>query len=111
MAKKLKTLTLCIGNSDRWFSVDLDNCDGERGYFLGSVQLSFDEGVSASFHVEAIEATEVNGISPLRSSVTAVNPSYQGRLDNYLERNDGEIPCLVKRGRKKYFIHITPYAR
>lgn len=114
MAKKLKTLVLSIGNPHRWVNVILDNCDGVKGYFLGSVQMDVPEA-PISFHVEAIEATEVKGslhmLSPLRPTVTAVNKDYQNRLDNYFAKNDGSRPQLVKIGRKKYFIHIDPYAR
>ena len=113
MAKKLKTLILSIGTSDRRVDVELDNCDGEPGYFLGSVQMGGAFTPDVSFHVEAIEVKLMSewpsGV--LRDVPSATNASFQNRLDNYFAKNEGSRPQLVKIGRKKYFIYIEPYAR
>lgn len=105
--KKLKKLTLCIGGDARWVTVDLDNCDGVKGYFLGSVGIG--KNADISFHVEAIEVKEV----PLSNGVIvdAVNPDYQNRLDGYSEKNEGVAPQLVTIGKKKYFIYIEPFGQ
>jgi len=113
MAKKLKTLTLSIGTPERRVNVELDNCDGETGYFLGGVQMGGDFTPNISFHVEAIETKLVSewpgGV--LKDVPSAINQDYQNRLDNYFAKNEGSIPHLVKINRKKYFIYIEPYAQ
>lgn len=102
--KKLKKLILCVGSDARRVNVELDNCDGIRGYFLGEVGIG-----NISFHVEAIEVKEV----PLSNGVIvdAVNPDYQNRLDGYSEKNEGLAPSLVTVGKKKYFIYIEPFGQ
>lgn len=76
----------------------------DKGYYLGEIYLS-----GTNFHVEAIEATqkEVN-----RGVYTkAVNQTYQGRIDSYLDENEDMAPHLVTINKKKYFVHIEPFAQ
>jgi hypothetical protein len=111
MAKKLRKLILSIGTSDRRVEVELDNCDGENGYFLGSVQMGGNYTPCISFHVEAIEAKlSRNGFTGA-PCLEAVNQDYQNRINNYENKNEGSMAHLVKMGKKKYFIHIEPYAQ
>ena len=113
MAKKLKKLVLSIGTPNRRVDVELDNCDGESGYFLGSVQMGGDYTPYISFHVEAIEVKLVSEwpYGVLRDVPSATNANFQNRLDNYFAKNEGSRPCLIKINRKKYFIYIEPYAQ
>lgn len=81
----------------------------DKGYYLGEINISGTNLAGTNFHVEAIEATqkEVN-----RGIYTrAVNQTYQGRIDSYLDENEDMAPHLVTINKKKYFVHIEPFAQ
>ena len=94
---KQKYITLTIPSS----CIVLDNSDGTKGYFLGELRIL----PNYSFHVEAIEVkrTKTGGVS-------AVNADYQGRIDDWMNKNECCTPRLYMLNRKKYFIHIETYA-
>jgi hypothetical protein len=97
-----KSIGISIGTKDRWtfFNVEKE----EKGYYAGTILVG-----GESFHLEAIEVKETersNGVI-----VDAVNPTFQVRIDNYCDRNEGLAPSLVTEGKKKYFVNIEPYAQ
>jgi hypothetical protein len=76
----------------------------ERGYFTGSIELGTTKN-QISMHVEAIESSIVDG------RTTATNDIYQIPIDNWIIRNDGCAPHLLKIGKKQYFINVEVFAR
>jgi hypothetical protein len=86
----------------RGFAVTLPPFE-EQGYYLGEITLN-----EFHFHVEAIEVTEteIPGVGGVL--IEAVNSIFQNRIDRF---DDGEVPSLVKVGRKKFFITIQPFAQ
>ena len=107
---KRKPLVLDVRNKFglRGFEITLPPLD--QGYYLGEITLN-----EISFHVEAIEVTGYPLESRLKewrslgkSPIEAVNSIFQNRIDRF---DDGEVPSLVKVGRKKFFITIQPFAQ
>jgi len=90
----------------------------EKGYYLGEIRIGVQEVL---FHIEAIPVT-VNEQKIIRNGqysgtntiVSAKNPDYQNRIDNWLEKNECFTPQLVEDGGTQkggpYFINIEPYA-
>jgi hypothetical protein len=111
MKRKPLVLDLRNKNGLRGFEITLPAFE-ERGYYLGEVIMgggwqTFD-GTSVSFHVEAIEVTEteIPGVGGVL--IEAVNPVFQNRIDRF---DEGEVPSVLKIGRKKFFITMQPFAQ
>lgn len=110
---KRKPLVLDLRNKEglRGFEITLPAI--EQGYYLGEITLN-----GVSFHVEAIEVTEISmtqtgGCRIIPRCVggviiDAVNSVYQSRIDRF---DEGEVPSVVKIGRKNFFITIEPFAQ
>lgn len=75
-------------------------CDyQEKGYYLGSMEIA-----GIHFHVEMIE------ITGSWTNRVARNRLYQGRIDQWVEKNDGESPQIVELDGVRYFVHVEVYA-
>ena len=74
----------------------------ERGYWLGSLFI-----LDVPFHVELIELKDY---SDGDTGIFAKNKEFQGRIDSWIDKNDGEFPKLLNRGRKTFFVHVEVYA-
>ena len=73
----------------------------ERGYALGALRFG-----GLPFHVEAIRLVGEG------NSLQAANSRFQGRIDNWLDKNGDERPCLLHApDGHVYFIHVEVYAR
>lgn len=86
--------------------IDLDWC--ASGYFNGSISIghgTVGHYNSVWLHVEAIEASIKKG------STRAANSDYQSVIDNWLIRNDGCAPHLLKAGKKQYFVNVEVFAK
>jgi len=76
----------------------------ERGYWLGRLSI-----LDIPFHVELVEVKV--GIDLVGGDAfTAKNKEFQGRIDSWIDKNDGEFPKLLNRGRKTFFVHVEVYA-
>jgi hypothetical protein len=109
MAKKIVG---SIGLSVNGSPVTLDYED--KGYYLGSMDVA-----GINFHVEAfpVKVSErkrvING-KYIGSDVvvTAENPAYQNRIENWQDKNEQCTPQLISFQDEgvKYFVHIEVYA-
>ena len=73
-------------------------CDyEEKGYYLGCMEIA-----GAHFHVEMIE------LVPKR--LVARNRLFQGRIDQWVDKNDGESPKTILCAGERYFIHVEVFA-
>ena len=69
----------------------------EFGYWLGDCR-----ALDTNVHVELVE---------LRSgTLEALNPTFQNRIETWLQRIDDWRLHIVTLGRREFFINIEPYA-
>ena len=106
MKKKSDTITLDINAGCK-----IELVKEDKGYYLGEINIAGTLLSGTNFHVEAIETTQKE-VNCLRGIYTrAVNMTYQGKIDGYLDENEDMAPHLVTINKKKYFVHIEPFAQ
>jgi hypothetical protein len=110
MAKKVKIERIRLSVNGAPVTLDYE----DKGYYLGSMDVA-----GVSFHVEAIPVKVSERKKFLFGKyigsdvvVTAKNPAYQNRIDNWQEKNEQCTPQLISFLDEgvKYFVHIEAYA-
>jgi hypothetical protein len=77
----------------------------EKGYYLGSIQIE-----NCGFHVEAIEVRVISRGSN-KGSITATNPAWNERIEEWKSANDYERPQFITKNGKHYFVAIEHFAQ
>lgn len=103
MPKKVNPLLVHIRTktATQGFYIPLEYC--EKGYYLGNIVMESSAGyLGVELHVEAIQTNK---------SGKAINPFYQNRIDQYLEKGEDISPELMFVNKKWYFVNIEPFAK
>jgi hypothetical protein len=103
--KKRNTILLPISGDDADRNVRVTLTQEDKGYYQGELSI-----LGTPYHVEAIQMDKKSlDINPPQDS--AVNGTYQNRIDRYAESNDGLVPKTVTVGRRVFFVVIEAYAQ